>query len=149
MKEHTININKKYFEPIRDGKISLLIFKNKIISDFSIGDYIYSSFGSYDIKAKISKVYVKAFEDITEEEAQKAGFLTKDFLKEELIKEYDLKTEFSFELGRVIDKELFFIVEINNYEESYSIGNTKFDLYSKDYSREFYNQEYDIQTWRN
>ena len=34
MKVHNISsIDRKYFEPIRDGKITLLIFKEKIIHD--------------------------------------------------------------------------------------------------------------------
>ena len=109
MKVHNINIDRKYFEPIREGKITLLIFKTKVLKNASPGDCILAAKGNYDIKTRFSKYYIKAFEDITEEEARKAGFLNKDFLKEELIHKYDLNPIFDFIDGvSSIDKELFF-----------------------------------------
>lgn len=154
MKVHNISIDRKYYEPIRNGKITLLIFDKKVIQDGEIGDYILASHGSYDVKSRIVKAYVKAFENITEEEARKSGFITKDFLKDELINRFDLKATFSFELGSSIDNELFYIIEIANDKEEPSSEKLKFgnltnvNLYSKEYNKEFYNPEYDAKPWR-
>ena len=150
MKVHNISINRKYFEPIREGQITLLIFNKKEISDAQPGDFILSSFGIYNIKAKISRVYIKAFEDITEEEAKNAGFLNKDFLQENLINELDLKSTTTCFGAPNIDKELLFLIELNTEEEEHSMLNnsTKVNLYSKEYNKEFYNPEYDMKPWR-
>lgn len=153
MEVHNISINRKYFEPIRDGTISLLIFKKKVIHNGKIGDYILASFGSYDVKAKISGISIKAFEDITEKEARMAGFLNKDFLKDNLISEFDLKSNFNV-LSSLenIDDELFFLVELKIDEDHTMLNNwgydeTKVTLYSKDFNKEFYNPEYDTKPW--
>ena len=150
MQVHNISIKHKYFEPIRNGIINLLIFKTKVLDKESPGDYILAAKGNYDIKAKISRTYIKAFRDITNEEAKRAGFLNKDFLKEELIKEYDLNTVFSLASGHCIDEELFFLVELNNKEDEHYVLNSpiKVNLYSKEYNKEFYNPEYDSKPWR-
>ena len=66
MKMHNISIDKKYFEPIRDGRISLLIFDKKVLKNVTTGDCGIASVGNYDVKFKILGTYVKAFEDITD-----------------------------------------------------------------------------------
>ena len=49
-----------------------------------------------------------------------------------------------------IDKELFFLIELNTLEEEhYTLNNpVKVNLYSKEYNKEFYNPEYDMKPWR-
>ena len=150
MKVHNISINRKYFEPIREGQISLLIFNKKKISDAQPGDFILASFGSYNVKAKISRVYMKAFEDITDEEAVKAGFLNKDFLEESLVHDFDLKPVNDYFGSCNIDTNLFFLIELNTSEkEHFDLNNPiKVNLYSKEYNKEFYNPEYDMKPWR-
>ena len=150
MKVHDISIDRKYFEPVREGRVSLLIFNKKKISDAQPGDFILASFGNYNVKAKISRVYMKAFEDITEEEAVKAGFLNKDFLQESLANEFNLRPVNGYFGSYNIDKELFFLIELNTSEEEhYTLNNpVKVNLYSKEYNKEFYNPEYDMKPWR-
>ena len=150
MKVHDISISRKYFEPIRKGQISLLIFNKKKISDAQPGDFILASYGNYDVKAKISRIYMKAFEDITEEEAKNAGFLNKDFLEEFLINEFSLKPIISYFGAPTIDEELLFLIELNTKDENHSLINNpvKVNLYSKEYNKEFYNPEYDMKPWR-
>lgn len=150
MQIHDISINNKYFEPIRDGQITLLIFKQKTIHNETPGDFLLASRGSYDVKAKIIKTYLKTFKDITDKEARKAGFLNKDFLKDELIQQYDLKPYFNFETGSNIDNEIFFLIEITNKKEpEFKIKDEhiKVNLYSNQYNKEFYNEEYDTKPW--
>lgn len=150
MQIHDVSINNKYFEPIREGKITLLIFKQKVIHDETPGDFLLASRGSYDIKAKIIRTYLKSFKNITDEEARKAGFLNKDFLKDELIQLYDLKPYFSFETGSNIDNEIFFLVEVStNAKPKFELKDEhiKVNLYSNQYNKEFYNEEYDIKPW--
>ena len=102
MKTHDISIEQKYFEPIRQGKISLLIFNKKIIDDVEPGDLILASKGNYGVEAVISSIEYKAFKDITEEEAALAGFLNKDFLKDELLNRFELKPKFSLVEGNAV-----------------------------------------------
>ena len=148
MKVHNISIDSKYFEPIREGKITLLIFDTKIIHDSQPGDYIVASKGIYDVKAKISSTYIKAFRDITDEEAAEAGFLNRDFLKDELLSRFELNPVFSFETGKSIDNDIFFLIKINTKEEEhYTINNpVKVNLYGKNYKTQLYevNPEYNI-----
>lgn len=143
---YDINIERKYFEPIRQGKITLLIFNTKIIHNAEPGDYILASKGVYDVKAKIIETKIKSFKDITEEEAKLSGFLNKDFLKDELLSRFDLQTKFTLEEGKNIDDEIFFLIKINTIEEEYDTINNpvKVNLYSKKYNTKMYevNPEY-------
>lgn len=172
MKVHNINIDSKYFEPIREGKITLLIFNKKVLYGIEQDDCIIASKGSYDVKAKIVRTYIKSFKEITENEAQKMGFLDKNFLKDELVRNFDLDKTFDFDSGYItknIDNEIFFLVEITPVRdvlykksifddeknctiltEDYSsiYDNLSVNLYSKEYNKEFYNPEYDIKPWR-
>ena len=86
---------------------------------------------------------MKAFSDITDDEAQRAGFLNADFLKDELINEYDLKPIYHYDTGNDIDKELFFLVELETKEEDHhKINNpVKVNLYAKNFDKNFYNSE--------
>lgn len=136
MKMHDININRKYFEPIRKGEIKLLIFNKKVIHNEEPGDCIVAKIGSYDIKAKIKRTYMKSFEEVTETEAKDAGFLNKDFLKDNLIQELDLNTVFSFEAGRTINNELLFFIELDFSEEKILPNNV--DLYRREYDKNYY-----------
>lgn len=139
MKMHNISIDRKYFEPIRDGRISLLIFDKKVLKNVTTGDCGIASVGNYDVKFKILRTYVKAFEDITDNEAMKAGFLNKDFLKDSLINDFDLKPVFSIALGLNIDSTLFFIVEISpEFEEENSQDSVKVNLYKNTYDTNIY-----------
>ena len=139
MKEHNISIDKKYFEPVREGKITLLFFNRKIIHNEEPGDCLIASRGSYDVKGTIKRTYMKSFHDITNEEAQKGGFLNKDFLKDNLIKEFDLDPIFDIEVLSKIDDEIFFIIELENMKKDEYINNTfNVDLYTKEYDIEDY-----------
>lgn len=147
MKVHDISIEKKYFEPIRQGKITLLIFDKKIIHDAEPGDFVLASKGVYDVKAKIFDTEIKSFKDITEEEAKLAGFLNKDFLKDELLNRFDLQTKFTLEEGKNIDDEIFFLIKVNTTKDQYNIDNPiKVSLYKNKYNTELYqvNPEYDV-----
>lgn len=155
MTVHHINIDRKYFEPIRQGKVNLLIFKKRTIKDAQPGDCILASKGNYNVKAFINRCYIKSFDDITEEEAQKAGFLNKEFLRDELIYRYELKPRYNYGKGELndINNELFFLIELNEEKETkYSLRapNTTVTLFSKEFNKEFYNYnpEYDSQPWR-
>ena len=146
MKTHDISIEQKYFEPIRQGKISLLIFNKKIIDDAEPGDLILASKGNYGVEAVISSIEYKAFKDITEEEAALAGFLNKDFLKDELLNRFELKPKFSLVEGNDINEEIFFLIKINTKEgkKNFTIKTpVKVDLYKKKYWTDMYNPEYD------
>lgn len=140
MQKHNIKIDKKYFEPIRNKEITLLIFKKQCVYDFEDGDCVLAQFGSsYDVEAEISRTYYKSFKDITEEEAKAAGFLNKDFLKDELISVYDLKGLFSFVTGYDIDDELFFLVELKDDEKNYPYNITdKVNLFDEKHSTYYY-----------
>ena len=145
MKVHNVSIEKKYFEPIRQGKITLLIFDKKIIHDAQPGDCILASRGVYDVRARIFDTQIKSFKDITEEEAKLAGFLNKDFLKDELLNRFDLQTKFTLEEGKNIDDEIFFLIKINTKEEENNMNNfSKVNLYNNKYNTELYqvNPEY-------
>lgn len=148
MTQHNIRIDKKYFEPIRAGKVTLLIFKKQEIFDFEENDTILSKYGSYEVEAAIKNTCIKSFKYITEEEARAAGFLNKEFLKEELIRKFELTPDFSL-YNQNIDKELFFLIEIENKSQLYTELNlNKVDLYSIDYNKEFYKDWPQYTTWR-
>ena len=153
MKVHDISINRKYFEPIREGKIKLLIFKKKVIDNINIGDYILASVHNYEVKAKINGFSIKAFSDITEKEARQAGFLTKDFLRDELIRQYKLRDEIPLcSMAPNIDSELFFLINIETEDEEHQLLNSpiKVNLYKNSstfYNKKFYNPEYDDKPW--
>lgn len=152
MQVHNISIDKKYFEPIRNGQITLLIFKQKIIEEGNPGDYVLASKGNYDVKAKITRTYIKAFNDITDEEAQKAGFLNKDFLEDELVNKYNLSPSFNISSNflSTINEELFFLISISTIEEPFSLSDEvkKVNLYSKEYNKEFYKPNFEEKLWR-
>lgn len=145
MKVHDISIESKYFESIREGKITLLIFDTEVIHDVEPGDSISASKGIYNVQADIVETDVKSFRDITDEEAGLAGFLNKDFLKDELLNRFDLKPNFSFEKGKDIDNKIFFLIKINTKKEStFTIKPVKVNLYkNKNYNMDMYNPEYD------
>lgn len=131
MTVHNISIDNKYFEPIRNKQITLLIFKEKVIHDEQPGDCIVFSKGSYDVKSIIKRTYLKSFKDITEEESRAAGSLNKDFLKDRLINEFGLKPMLKIPGIDDLDSELFFLIELG---ESNEIHNTTSDvnLYSSE-----------------
>lgn len=112
MKTYDINIDTKYFEPIRNGQITTLIFNRKPI-DYVNGESaeILAKSGEYTVRADINKVYVKSFGDITEQEAVSAGFLNKDFLADELQRRF--KMEPIDILLNSIDSYLFYIIDIS------------------------------------
>lgn len=148
MTQHNIRIDKKYFEPIRTGEITLLIFKKQEIFNFKENDTILSKYGSYEIEAPIKSTYIKSFRYITNEEARAAGFLNREFLKEELIKKFELTPDFSL-YSQNIDKELFFIIELKKEEKTHADYLTNIvDLYNYKYDKKFYNDWPQHKTWR-
>ena len=144
MTQHNIRIDKKYFEPIRRGEITLLIFKRQEIFNPQPNDTIFSNHGSYEIEATIKNTQIKSFKYITEEEARAAGFLNRDFLKEELILKFELKPDFAL-YTKDIDKELFFLIELKSDED---LKTDKVDLYNIHYNKEFYKDLKQDTTWR-
>lgn len=154
MTTHEIFIDRKYFEPIREGKITLLIFKQKVIENPSIDDYIKASFGAYEIKARIVDYFYKTFGEITENDSRKAGFISKDFLRDELHHKYQLNsTDY---LGDY-SGEIFFCIEIDNELENNEIEDNIYDytknltnvrLYKNFFKEQPYNPEYDLKLWR-
>lgn len=127
MKKHTISIDTKYFEPIRKGQISLLIFNKKILNENEV-DYIEAQKGGYSVIAKIEKCYVKSFGEITDEEAREAGFLNKDFLKDELIRRFKIDT--LDQLLNHLDEYLFFLVKVSKKDEKSTLfDDLKINIY--------------------
>lgn len=117
MKSYNINIDTKYFEPIRTGQIRLLIFDKKCI-DYVDGESaeIIAQKGEYSVKANIVKTYIKSFAEITEEEAFSAGFLNKEFLADELQRRFQMDT-LDVLLNRM-DSYLFYLIKISpKYKE--------------------------------
>ena len=106
MTEHNINIDTKYFEPVHNGQITLLIFNKKIING-KPGDTLTLQNGSYTVTTTITKIETKSFGELTEQEAQQAGFLNKDFLKDELIKRFNITI---FDFLRKIDDLLIYCI---------------------------------------
>ena len=122
MKTHTINIDTKYFEPIRNGEITLLLFDKKIF-DPETTDYIEARRGEYSVLAGVEECYIKSFAEVTDEEATAAGFLNRDFLKDELIRRFKIDT--LDQLLNTIDEYLFFFVKVSPYKKNF------FDFKSK------------------
>lgn len=118
MTEHNININTKYFEPVHDGKITLLIFDKKI-ADCKPGDTITLRNGNYTVSKKIKKTEIKSFGDLTEQEAKAAGFINKDFLKDELIDRFDIGP-FDFLTG--ISENLIYCIYLQLTNTKYTMN---------------------------
>ena len=154
MKTHNINIDTKYFEPIRDGQIRLLIFDKKAINP-EPGDCIEARRGEYSVKAIVEKTYIKTFAEITEKEANKAGFITKEFLKDELIRRFKIDT--LDQLLNTIDNYMFFLIKIKfnptikraTTTKRTNMSDDKFDKVFKDIKSDLYettSELYDV--WR-
>lgn len=121
MTEHNINIDTKYFEPVHDKKITLLIFDKKII-DCKPNDKLTLQNGSYSVTATIEKTEIKSFGELTEKEVQKAGFITKDFLKDEMFRRFDIQP---IDFLRTIDGFLIYCIylkEQSKYTFNISTG---------------------------
>lgn len=126
MEQHNISLETKYFEPIRNGEITLLIFDRKQISP-EAGDCIEARKGQYSVKAIVVDSYIKTFSEITEREARAAGFVSKDFLKDELIRRFNIDT--LDYLLNTIDDYMFFLIEVSqNYKvKKINTTDTNFD----------------------
>ena len=109
-KIHNVSLPVKYFEPIRKKEIKLLIFERKVIDKFSQGDKISLRSGGYEVEVPIGNTYIKSFGEITEKEAKKAGFLNKDFLKDELICRFKIDTLETFLTN--FDSRIFFFIDL-------------------------------------
>lgn len=165
-KIHDINLPVKYFEPIQNKKIKLLIFDKKVINEYSEGDKISIKKGAYEVSSLIKKTYIKSFGEITPKEVEKAGFISKDFLKDELISRFDIDG-FEVLLGD-FDSRIFFFIELKEEKEekektyfsntTTSIPNDYFDFFGKkiekiddwtdEISKVRYNMEYYDKPWR-
>ena len=169
-KIHNVKLPVKYFEPIRNKEITLLIFERKVIDKFSQGDRISLRNGGYEVNSLIEDTYIKSFGEITEEEAKRAGFLNKDFLKDELSQRFNidgldiLLTDFN--------SKIFFFIDLKRKGTPYASmkkNTTKvsdvtktskdyFDFFGKkieridDWTNQFpkvkYNMEYYEKPWR-
>lgn len=135
--EHKIHLDRKFFEPIKEGKITLLVFDKKNIGEWKSGDYVYMNYGAYEVSASIKNTYVKAYEDITDEEANKMGFLNKDFLADDIIRRFNIDS-LDFFLNDLKGR-FFFIIEVeakdyrpeqNTYYTKNMTANDKMYFYS-------------------
>lgn len=126
MEQYSISLETKYFEPIRNGEITLLIFDRKQINP-EAGDCIEARKGQYSVKAMVVDSYIKTFSEITEREAKAAGFVSKDFLKDELIRRFNIDT--LDYLLNTIDDYMFFLIEIsqNSRVKKINTTDTNFD----------------------
>lgn len=151
MKVHNININNKFFEPINNGQITLLIFDKKKIHNEKPGDCIVSKVGAYEIRAVIKKTYIKSFDEITDEEAIKAGFLNKDFLKDDLINRFDIEPLFDLEKITTIKDELFFLIEIEGSKKELNNNTLNVNLYTNESNKDYYinDKNYYTKLWKN
>ena len=163
-KIHDVKLPVKYFEPVRKKEIKLLIFERKVIDKFSQGDKISLRNGGYEVEALIGDTYIKSFGEITEKEAKKAGFLNKDFLKDELICRFKIDALETFLTN--FDSRIFFFVDLTIKGEpkaslkknTTKISNDYFDFFGKkieridDWTNQFpkvkYNMEYYEKPWR-
>ena len=163
-KIHDVKLPVKYFEPVRKKEIKLLIFERKVIDKFSQGDKISLRNGGYEVEALIGDTYIKSFGEITEKEAKKAGFLNKDFLKDELICRFKIDALETFLTN--FDSRIFFFVDLTIKGEpkaslkknTTKISNDYFDFFGKkieridDWTDQFpkvkYNMEYYEKPWR-
>lgn len=163
-KIHDVKLPVKYFEPVRKKEIKLLIFERKVIDKFSQGDKISLRNGGYEVEALIGDTYIKSFGEITEKEAKKAGFLNKDFLKDELISRFKIDALETFLTN--FDSRIFFFVDLTIKGEpkaslkknTTKISNDYFDFFGKkieridDWTNQFpkvkYNMEYYEKPWR-
>ena len=163
-KIHDVKLPVKYFEPVRKKEIKLLIFERKVIDKFSQGDKISLRNGGYEVEALIGDTYIKSFGEITEKEAKKAGFLNKDFLKDELISRFKIDALETFLTN--FDSRIFFFVDLTIKGEpkaslkknTTKISNDYFDFFGKkieridDWVDQFpkvkYNMEYYEKPWR-
>lgn len=122
MTEHPINIDTKYFEPTQQNQITLLLFNKQVITDYKPGDTIKLQNAAYTVTKKIKNIEIKSFGDITDKEAQKAGFLNKDFLKDELIQRFRIDG-LNYTLG--IDDLLLFCIHLQENKPNTIIFNSK------------------------
>lgn len=169
-KIHNINLPTKYFEPIRNKEITLLIFERKVIDKFSQGDKISLRNGGYEVEALIEDTYIKSFGEITKEEAKRAGFLNKDFLKDELSQRFKidgidiLLTDFNSRIFFLVDlkrkgipyasmkknttKDLDTTKISDDYFDFFGKKMEKIDDWTNEISKVKYNMEYYDKPWR-
>ena len=145
MKQHDIHIDTKYFEPIRNGQITLLIFDKKEINP-EPGDCVVARRGEYSVKATVEDCYIKSFSEITEGEAKAAGFISKDFLKDELIRRFKIDT--LDQLLNTIDNYLFFLIKLEK-NNSFTLRDVKINSSENDFS-DLFKKEFDdlYDVWR-
>ena len=103
-----------YLKGIKDGKITVLFFKQKKFNDINPGDLI-KIHSSYDqAKAYFVKDKIISFDLITDEIAQKAGFINVDLLAYHLINEMSIDTLIYTDLKDYIKNELFYMLVISD-----------------------------------
>lgn len=169
-KIHDIKLPVKYFEPIQNEEITLLIFERKVIDKFSHGDRISLRNGGYEVNSLIEDTYIKSFGEITEEEVKRAGFLNKDFLKDELSQRFNidgldiLLTDFNSKIFFFIDlkrkgipyasmkknttKDLGTTKISDDYFDFFGKKMEKIDDWTNEISKVKYNMEYYDKPWR-
>lgn len=150
MEQYSISLETKYFEPIRNGEITLLIFDRKQISP-EVGDCIEARKGQYSVKAMVVDSYIKTFSEITEREAKAAGFVSKDFLKDELIRRFNIDT-LDYLLNS-IDDYMFFLIKIsqNSRVKKINTTDTNFDDFIesiKETNSNLYETTSELYDWR-
>ena len=130
MQIHSIDIDEKYLKGIEAGKITLLVFTRKIIHDYTPGDVLELKSGVSRIRTRIIKGYLKSFKEINETEAVSAGFLNKDFLKDDLYNhnDFDIITKL---YG--IDDVLLFLLSVVK-EDSYVEQETDDKILNDEYT---------------
>lgn len=81
------------------------------------------------------------FKDITEEDAERAGFLTKELLASHLCNIYNISFIPIGTYNSFLDNKLFYMV---NFTDDIEEEHSNFFI---DYTIQMYNPEYDIKTW--
>lgn len=155
-------VNEMYFEGIKNGKITALIFDEEVFPEAKRGDILelfntLNSIKMYFVNSKIC-----SFKDITTNDAKWLGFATKDLLAAHLIHKYHYDIPLVNYKKRLSGK-LFYIVYIiedieeeKRFDERFNKINP-FECYLYDgkplktylVTNYSYNPEYDEQPWRN
>lgn len=121
------NLDYKYIKGIQEDKINLLIFTKQRIHNAKVGDKLELSSSRLEesLKMVIEKWGYKSFQEITDKEAQQAGFLTKEFLMDELlsINDFDVITRFD-DLKDVILFLVYIVKEEDYSEKPINLGYT-------------------------
>ena len=146
-----------FFTGLRNGKISILFFESEQLPGVKKGDLV----TLYWDKEEEIKLYLKeakpiVFRYVTDEQAQKAGFATKELLSYYLMQKYNL-TSYRATVDSHIPDRIFYILEFvddptkidysdgETYRERKDVKGLKSVYYAPTVNT--YNPEYDEKPW--